>query len=265
MKIERLLRADTLEEAYEALQADKANTLLGGGVWLKQLNRKISTAVDITRLGLDTIEAGEDVIDVGAMVTLRDFETHPAIAGLGNGFLVDCTQRIMSVALRNVATVGGSVIGRFGFSDFLTALSVLDVTLVFYPLKKLSLEAFLHGREKPTGILTNIVIRNETGTGCFKKNANTLLDFARLNLAVFRHRGGYRIAVGARPGVAKRAHESMAYLQGRESLEKEDVDEAATRLVSHVKLGSNNRASADYRKTVAQSYLKRALQEVNGR
>ena len=48
-------RAESLEEAWQ-LNQKKSNRVLGGMVWLKMGKMQICTAIDLSGLGLDTIE-----------------------------------------------------------------------------------------------------------------------------------------------------------------------------------------------------------------
>ena len=59
LQIERYIRAETPAQAYELCQK-KSNVILGGMLWLKQQNRRVSTAIDLCGLGLDKIEETED-------------------------------------------------------------------------------------------------------------------------------------------------------------------------------------------------------------
>jgi CO/xanthine dehydrogenase FAD-binding subunit len=70
------------------------------------------------------------------MVSLRDFEMSLLVKNIQGGILVSAVSQIMGVAFRNGATVGGSVAGKFPFSDLITPLLALDTTLIFYPKKK---------------------------------------------------------------------------------------------------------------------------------
>ena len=65
LSIDQYLRATSLEEAYEALQR-KNSAVLGGMLWLRLGNRRITTAIDLSALGLDRIEETEDYIRIGA-------------------------------------------------------------------------------------------------------------------------------------------------------------------------------------------------------
>ena len=71
---------ETLEEADELLQRDtRTSVILGGCCWLKMGRRRISRAIDLTRLGLDQIEVKDGCLELGASVTLHQLETHPSV------------------------------------------------------------------------------------------------------------------------------------------------------------------------------------------
>ena len=62
---------------------------------------------------------------IGAMVTLRQLELHPGLAAYTDGAVRESVRHIVGVQLRNLATVGGSIYSRFGFSDVLTMFLAL--------------------------------------------------------------------------------------------------------------------------------------------
>ena len=71
-------RAESLEEAWQ-LNQKKSNRVLGGMVWLKMGKMQIGTAIDLSGLGLDTIEETGEEFRIGCMVTLRDLELDPGL------------------------------------------------------------------------------------------------------------------------------------------------------------------------------------------
>ena len=119
MTIREYKRAESLEEAWQ-LNQKKPNRILGGMIWLKMETINVGTAIDLSGLGLDTIEETEDSFSIGAMVTLRQLEQHPGLAAYTHGAMREAVRHIVGVQLRNLATVGGSIYSRFGFSDVLT-------------------------------------------------------------------------------------------------------------------------------------------------
>jgi len=100
--------------------------VLGGMIWLKMENINVGTAIDLSGLGLDTIEETEGSFSIGAMVTLRQLEEHAGLAAYTHGAVKEALRHIVGVQLRNLATVGGSIYSRFGFSDVLTLFMAMD-------------------------------------------------------------------------------------------------------------------------------------------
>ena len=84
MTIREYKRAESLEEAWQ-LNQKRPNRVLGGMIWLKMENINVGTAIDLSGLGLDTIEETDEGFSIGAMVTLRQLELHPGLAAYTDG------------------------------------------------------------------------------------------------------------------------------------------------------------------------------------
>ena len=125
IKIKEYVMAESLEQAYE-LNQKKRNCIIGGMLWLKMGNRMVPTAIDLSNLGLNTIEENEEEFSIGCMTTLRQLEQHEGLNSYTNGAVSESVRSIVGVQFRNLATVGGSIFGRFGFSDVLTCFLALD-------------------------------------------------------------------------------------------------------------------------------------------
>ena len=125
MTIQNYVRAQSLQQAYDLCQ-NLRNRIVAGMLWLRQTGGSVNTAVDLCDLGLDTIEETDDAFVIGAMTPLRKLELHPGFAAYTGGAAAKALGDIVGVQFRNLATVGGSVYGRFGFSDVLTLLLALD-------------------------------------------------------------------------------------------------------------------------------------------
>jgi CO/xanthine dehydrogenase FAD-binding subunit len=142
MNIKQYVKAESLAEAY-ALNQKRSAVILGGACWLRLSPRRIiGTAIDLSGLGLDQIEDTDDEIRLGAMVTLRQMELSAALADLTGGVLQELLRHIVGVQFRNLATIGGSISGRFGFSDILTLLLVLDAQVELYQAGRMKLSEF---------------------------------------------------------------------------------------------------------------------------
>ena len=260
MNVKNYVRAKDLEEAYTLLNQDPLNKILGGGLWLKKGNASINTLIDLSMLSLDKIEEEDNYIKVGALVSLRQFETSPLIKEVFRGMLSNAVSQIMGPAFRECATIGGTVMGKFGFSDLLTALLATEAKLVFYPYKEITLEEFLNSPGACKDILTHVLIRKCHRLSYFKKVCLTALDYPIINVAIthcIRH-DQYTIAVGSRAEVAVLAKEVMELVNNGEK----DFAKASEE-VSKLKFTDNLSAKADYREHLAKIYVRRGLEEVN--
>ncbi len=263
MKVEHFYQATSLEEAYALLIESKDNHIVAGGAWMKLSLKKANTLIALDNLWLDQINESTHFIEVGAMTSLRAMEKHPLIAKLGNGTLQKAISSIMGVSIRNIATIGGSVISKFGFSDLIPVLLSLDTSLVFHQHGEISLSAFLESNTIQNDILITVKIKKKPGSFYFKKVATTALDFAILNIQVAKSDDGYQIIVGSRPGGAIFAHEAMNYINARTIITKEVIQETAKIVKETVSFSSNGRASDEYRRELAFVYTSRGLKEVS--
>ena len=129
--IREYVRPASLEEAW-TLNQKRTSRVIGGMLWLKMQNAAVGTAIDLSGLGLDKIEETPEGFAVGAMVSLRALETHAGLNEYTNGAMREALRHIVGVQFRNTATLGGSVYGRFGFSDVLAVLLALNASVELY-------------------------------------------------------------------------------------------------------------------------------------
>lgn len=259
MKVNEYYRASSLEDAYQKLQENSKNAILAGGLWIKKIGQDYNALIDISTLGLNQISETEEEVVVGALTTQRDFENSEIVKSLFNDAIAFSTREVMGVNFRNLATIGGSIMGRYPFSDVIAGLLPYDVTLKFYPEQEMKLEEYLNFKGKLNAILVEIRIKKGEGKGFYKKVKTTALDFPIVNIAVAKVNNEYRIAIGARPMVASLAKEAMEYLnKGHKDFEK-----AAELAVNELQFLDNKDASKDYRIDLAKVYVRRGLEEVN--
>ena len=67
LKIKSYVKVNSIEEAYE-LNQKKTAIVLGGMVWLKMGNRNISTAIDLSGLGLAGIQETDEEFVIGCRI-----------------------------------------------------------------------------------------------------------------------------------------------------------------------------------------------------
>ena len=100
MTIREYKRAESLEEAWQ-LNQKRPNRVLGGMIWLKMENINVGTAIDLSGLGLDTIEETDEGFSIGAMVTLRQLELHPGLAAYTDGAVRESVRHIVAAQPRH--------------------------------------------------------------------------------------------------------------------------------------------------------------------
>ena len=171
LKIKNYVKVKSIEEAYE-LNQKKTACVLGGMVWLKMGNRNVSTAIDLSGLGLDTIQEHDDEFVIGCMTSLHDLETNQALHEYTHGAMRESLRHIVGVQFRNCATVGGSIYGRYGFSDVLTMFLAMDTWVELYEAGRVPLTEFAD-MKKDNDILVNIIIRKTPLFCCYLSQRNT--------------------------------------------------------------------------------------------
>lgn len=262
MKIRTYHKVDSIDEAYTLLTENSGASIIAGGAWLKLLPKQVDPAIDLSGLKLDEIVETEDAYEIGCMATLRQLEKNVSLKSHYNGILTESIGTIMGVPIRNIATIGGTVAGKYGFSDLITPLLVLDTELVFYRKGKLSLNTFLSSKDFQKDILLKIIIHKNKGKAYFYSMKKTSNDFPILNVAVSETDNQFKIAVGARPGSAKLAGAAMDYLNRQSKMTEEALLEGAHIAAEELAFGSNSRGSKEYREELCRVLVKRGLKEV---
>lgn len=260
MTIQNYVQARSLEEAYD-LNQNRRNRVLGGMLWLKMTSLTVPTAIDLCRLGLDRIEETPEGFSIGAMATLGQLEQHAGLNGYTQGAVRNAVKSIVGVQFRNMATVGGSLFGRFGFSDVLTVFLALDSYVELYKGGLVPLETFA-GMERDRDILVRLVVKRRPCRCVYQAVRNSRTDFPILTCGVSRIEGEYRAVIGARPAQAMVLRDGEGILA--EKMTEDSARAFGTFARENVPTGSNLRGSAAYRSRLVQVLAERTLLELGG-
>ena len=247
--IQKYVRAKSLEEAWQ-LNQDKRSRILGGMLWLRQGKNTVGTAIDLCDLGLNTIEETADAFSIGAMATLRDIEMHASLNAYCAGAVAKAVKDIVGVQFRNMATVGGSIWGRFGFSDVLTIFLALDSYVELYKGGIVPLAEFVN-MKKDNDILVRLIVKKTPCQVVYSSVRNQRTDFPVLACAVACMNGEYRASIGARPGRAMLVC-------------SEKAENFAAYVAQNVPTEGNIRGSAAYRTHLTRVLVERAMAEMGG-
>lgn len=260
MTIKSYVRAESLEEAWQ-LNQKKSNRIIGGMLWLKMSNGNVNTVIDLSDLGLDKITESDEEFSIGAYATLRQLELHEGLNAYTNNAIRDAVKDIIGVQFRNLATAGGSIWGRFGFSDVLTVFLTMDCYVELYKGGIVSLADFA-SMKKDNDILVRIIVKKQAGA--FRYNAMRIqrTDFPVLTCAASEIAGKITVAIGARPGKALIVADEEGILT--EGITEESASAFAEYATANVKTQGNIRGSAAYRTRLVQVLTKRTLLEMKG-
>ena len=250
MKYRDYARPATLEAAWQ-LNQKKSNRIIGGGLWMRMASYTFGTAIDLSGLGLDKIEVNNNEISIGCMVTLHDIEKSEVLNTLWDGAAHDAVCSIVGVQFRNGATVGGSIFGRFGFSDVLTLFMALDAEVELYKAGRVKICEFAEGIWK-NDILVKVHVPNRHVNIKYLSQRNSKTDFPVLACAVAENDGKVCAVIGARPMRAIK-------IEMPEGMEDAAFPEYVR---ANAVFGTNMRASGEYRKIIAGVLVKRGLEAI---
>ena len=248
---QQYVKAESLQQAFE-LNQKRSTTLLAGGCWLRMTRRRVGTLVDLSGLGLDTIEETAEEFVLGAMVTLRQLETHKELNKTFHGLFREMTRHIVGVQFRNCATLGGSIAARFGFSDLLCAMLALDCDVELVDAGRISLQEYAqmpYNRD----VLARIYVKKNGRKAVYQAMRNAETDLPVLNVAASVLDGQVRVVVGARPARAAVVPQSLS-IHGDET-QLQQVCEAAQKL----NFAGNMRGSEEYRRHLTNVLIRRCV------
>ena len=265
------VRAQSLDEAYELYQK-KPNFVLGGMLWLKMKNKTLGTAIDLCDLGLDQIDEDENGFRIGAYATLRQIETHEALNAYTHGAIAESVRHIVGVQFRNVATVGGSIWGRFGFSDVMTIFRALGAKVQLHKAGIMDLDEFAALPRTTRDVLVSVIVPKNAKGVVYLSQRNQSTDFPVLTCAVANRSGRYVAVIGASPYMAEPVWDEDGILDcladaktdGNAALTDNSetnakIDKFAEYVAEHIRFGSNIRAGAEYREIICRVLTRRAV------
>ncbi len=171
-------RPTNLDEAAELLSQPNRTPLAGGTVVVPKA-RKVKPegveVVDLQSLGLDTVETDGSRVRMGAMVRLGDMSTDSRLSAI----IREAARRELPSALRNQATIGGTVAEADPDSLLLAALLVHDAKVTLHQgsddqgSDDVGLGDYLTGDRK--GLIVNISL-DPSGQGSIAATGRTPAD-----------------------------------------------------------------------------------------
>lgn len=264
-------RPESLEEALRLIRPPAVVPMGGGTALLPTRDPAVEGVVDLSRLGLTYIRAGEDGIHIGATTPLQHLLESPPLAERTGGHIGPVLRRTAPRTLRGQATVGGTVAAGGPENPLLTLLLALDARLTVYRQEAslLPLEEFLDRRDdflQQGALITELFIPSAPSS-CrvgFAHVSRTPRDRPIVCAAAcVDGEGGIcrevRLALGGVAHRPLRARDAETFLRGR-PLTPETIREAADRAAAPLNPPGDFRGSREYRRAMAGVLARRALE-----
>jgi len=283
-------RPKSLAEALALLSRTEVRTvpLAGGTNLVGRADPSVQAVVDLRDLGLSFIQENDAFIRMGATTTLQALADAPLMRTFANGLIAQTAHTSAASLIRNMASIGGTLISAPTTSDLPPVLLALDAVLTLYipealqeptststagrrfSSREMSLAQFYESYPSPLaegGLMTEIAVpRLKAGFGAaYHKVGRTPRDAPILGVAavVTIAEGKCRRATlavgGIEPGPI-RLIQVEHWLSGH-TLDEQLVRQVADEIPLLVDPQSDFRASRQYRKKVCGVLARRALLE----
>lgn len=276
----KYLRPSTKQEALFFLNqyGAKGARVIAGGTDLLMAMRSKAIApkylIDLADLRLDYIVKEREYLGVGAMCTFNTLAENELVKQKVP-VLIEAANQVGAVQTRHLATIGGNLCSAVPSCDSAPALMVLGAKMsISGPenQKKIPIEEFFLGPRRTilalNEILTEIEIpipADRFGASFMKFGRRKALTLAVVNaaasIALMEDQETAKevtIALGAVAPTPIRAHRAEKLLVGKR-LSETLIEEVAAVAASETSPISDLRASADYRRQLSKTLVKRTL------
>ena len=261
----------SLDDLAKACAETRAQLLAGAtdvGLWVTKQHQDLNAIIDVTRVPeLRRIEESEGVLKIGAACTYR--QIHAEIGDRWPDF-GELVRRIGGAQIRAAGTIGGNIANGSPIGDTMPALIALGARLVLQQGKArrtIPLEDFYLGyrdtARQPGEFVAEIHIPNQQVIfRCYKiskradQDISAVLAAFALDLNADQTVKRIRVAFGGMAAVPKRAIEVENVISGK-PWNEETIIAGKMALCQSVQPISDMRASADYRRMVAQNLLQK--------
>ena len=265
-------RLQSLPQPSLDREATKSDFIVAGGTELYAERGDILAESQVRLLNQSSlskeISSSEGEIRIGALTTLAELASHPAILNIIPD-IKSYMQRIASDQIRNRATIGGNVVAASPIGDGSILLLALDSRLVLKKGNKsrtVPIKEFFHGYKKTAiasgEILTEIIIPvfpSTTKINFEKVSKRQYLDCAAVN-SVMRvlcendRVCAIAISMGGVAPIPLLLQKTSSYFMGKE-VTQETIEGAFPILQAEISPISDIHGSARYKRLLARQLL----------
>jgi carbon-monoxide dehydrogenase medium subunit len=254
----------------------RAKLLAGGTDLLPQMkNGLLKPALVVDLSGIDRVrrvDNGSGGLRIGAAVTARELEVHPALGGAYRS-IAESAALVGSLQVRNLATVGGNLCNAAPSADMAPPLVALEAQAVIAGAKgerRVPIADFFTGVRKtvlaPNELLVELIVPApgpNSGGQYLRHTPRRELDIAvvgvasQLTMANGRCAKA-RIALASVAPTPVRATAAERALEGQ-AVTPELIERAATLAIEAAKPISDQRGSSEFRKHLVRVLTRRTL------
>jgi CO/xanthine dehydrogenase FAD-binding subunit len=269
--VSEYFRPRTVEEAFTIMESDRDHSIFlsGGTIVALMESSRIERIIDLKALRLDTVSLKGDELVIGATTTIESFRKDNLVRKEFGDFFYESLSCVGSWQIRNMATIGGSIAPKLGWSDVSACLLAVGANLMVYGAdgyRRMVLSDYftLPAGEKP--LITHIMISRDGWLSAFKKFSKTTFDIATVNVALSIKSESGRIK-SARVVCGSRPQYPVRFEVVESALEDLKINEVMPSIVRSLVFdnfagGSNMLASFEYRKHLASVMAQRAAERI---
>jgi xanthine dehydrogenase iron-sulfur cluster and FAD-binding subunit A len=277
-------RPQSINDAIKVLKENNVKIIAGGTDTVVRMEKGFidpDNFMDISWLKLNEISLKDNIITIGALVTMSQLSEHPLITKY-LPLLSVAAQSVGAPQIRNRATIGGNIVNASPAADGACAVSCYEGEIVYTGEKgekTASVSKFITGVGKTilksSEFVTAIKIDVSKPEGCKEeilhwlkmgnRNAQVISMVAMAGRTLLDENGEVIksvISVGSIAPTTFRAYEVEDGLKGKK-LNDDVIKEAQDKILSLIKPITDLRATAQYRKHIVSVFLKNHLKNEN--
>ncbi len=273
--VQEFVRPESLDQALAFLQKyGERAWLIGGGIDLVLFAPEdAQVVVDLGRLPLRYVQEKAGGYAIGATTSLREVLEDQSLNGYLGGVVPQMLHQVASPLLRNLATMGGTLVSANPWSDVITLFLALGAQVVLFDgnARTIPLDELYPARAHRGTILTEVHLPAPAAGSAagFWKFGRTAFDIALLNAACLVRVTGRRcvearLVLGGRPGLGARVPLAEKVLVGSD-LSDATIDRAAEAARESADVRDDRRASGDWRRELVRVGVKKVLHEARDR
>lgn len=270
------LAPKSIDEASSMLQQYKgeARVLAGGTILLHRMKERIMTPAYVIGIqaipGLDAISFDGKALKIGAMARLQSV-ADSADVKKNCPLLAEACAKLGTPQIRNMGSIGGNIACRFATAETVPALVAYaaQVKVVGPEGARTVLVEDLYKEMKAGDFIAEVIVPASAAKIGYKKFAiRERFDYAVVAAAVAMTMDGktckdVKIALGGVTFQTMRATSAEAAMAGQ-AVTDELIEKVAAMAADSGKAGSEPMFSAEYKKKVLKTMVKRAIKEAAG-